>query len=153
MAEKSFPVIDAVETGRNILRLRKAHGYSVRNLQDYFGFEAPQAIYKWQRGESLPTVDNLYALSCLLGVSMNDIIIEAAAQFNNNGQFTNADCPFGFFTVILIATIMCGKTKNIPINLSSPTLYGAGILYIYGIHLSFILNLFPDLSYKTPFLE
>ena len=37
--------------------------------------EEPQAIYKWQRGQSLPSVDNLYALSALLQVPMNEIII------------------------------------------------------------------------------
>lgn len=75
MTYQTFPVIDLAATGSNILRLRQARGYSVRDLQRYFGFEEPQAIYKWQRGQSLPTVDNLYALSALLGVSMNDILV------------------------------------------------------------------------------
>jgi transcriptional regulator with XRE-family HTH domain len=70
-----FPVIDAEATGANILRLRKSHGYSVRDLQQFFGFEEPQAIYKWQRGQSLPSVDNLYALSELLEVPMNEILV------------------------------------------------------------------------------
>ena len=65
MYQKAFPVIDPVATGANIVRLRIQRGLSVRDLQAYFGFEEPQAIYKWQRGQSLPTVDNLYALSAL----------------------------------------------------------------------------------------
>lgn len=72
-----FPVIDLQATGANILRLRQARGFSVRDLQQYFGFEEPQAIYKWQRGKSLPTVDNLYALSALLDVPMNEILVAA----------------------------------------------------------------------------
>ena len=44
---KQFPVIDPIATGENILRLRKAKGLSVRDLQSWFGFEEPQAIYKW----------------------------------------------------------------------------------------------------------
>ena len=48
-----FPVIDLPATGANILRLRQTRGLSVRDLQRYFGFEEPQAIYKWQRGQSL----------------------------------------------------------------------------------------------------
>lgn len=71
-----FPVIDLPATGANIRRLRQARGLSVRDLQRYFGFEEPQAIYKWQRGQSMPTVDNLYALSVLLNVPMNDILVE-----------------------------------------------------------------------------
>lgn len=38
------------------------------------GFESEQAVYKWQRGDSLPTVDNLYALSRLFGTSVDDIL-------------------------------------------------------------------------------
>ena len=73
-----FPVIDLPATGANIRRLRQTKGLSVRDLQQFFGFEEPQAIYKWQRGQSLPTVDNLYALSTLLGVPMNDILVAAS---------------------------------------------------------------------------
>ena len=72
-----FPVIDLPATGANIRRLRQTKGLSVRDLQQFFGFEEPQAIYKWQRGHSLPTVDNLYALSTLLDVPMNDILVAA----------------------------------------------------------------------------
>ena len=50
-----FPVIDLAATGRNIRRLREERGLTpVRDLQAYFGFEEPQAIYKWQKGKSLP---------------------------------------------------------------------------------------------------
>lgn len=82
MLHKPFPVIDMVETGKNIARLRAERGMTVRDLQAYFGFEEPQAIYKWQRGKSLPTVDNLYALGALLEVPMEDILIPANVKSN-----------------------------------------------------------------------
>ena len=62
-------------TGRNILRLRRAAGLSVRELQEIFGFSTPQAIYKWQRGDALPTLDNMTVLSRVLGVSIEEIIL------------------------------------------------------------------------------
>jgi len=74
MSMKQFPVIDMAATGENIRRLRLARGLTVRDVQRWFGFEEPQAIYKWQRGESLPTVDNLYALGSLLEVPMDRIL-------------------------------------------------------------------------------
>ena len=77
MCFNQFPVIDLPATGANIRQLRQTKGLSVRDLQQFFGFEEPQAIYKWQRGQSLPTVDNLYALSALLDVPMNDILVAA----------------------------------------------------------------------------
>lgn len=75
MGTKSFPAIDMIATGKNIIRLRKEQGLSVSDLQEYFGFEAPQAIYKWQQGKSLPSTDNLYALSEMFGVPMNEILV------------------------------------------------------------------------------
>ena len=71
----SFPVINLKGTGSNIESCRREAGLSVRDLQDYFGFEYPQAIYKWQHGECLPTVDNLLALSRILEVKMEDLLV------------------------------------------------------------------------------
>ena len=76
MVRNEYPVIDVEATGENIRRLREKSGLTVKDLQNYFGFEMPQAIYKWQRGESLPSVDNLYALGRLLNVPMEQIIVQ-----------------------------------------------------------------------------
>jgi transcriptional regulator with XRE-family HTH domain len=57
--------------------LRKRAGLSVADLQDIFGFTTPQAIYKWQRGTTLPTIDNLVVLAEVFGVRMDDIIVVA----------------------------------------------------------------------------
>ena len=73
----TIPVIDMVRTGKNITNLRKAAGLSVHDLQDVFGFNSPQAIYKWQNGTALPTVDNLIVLAALLDVRIDDILITA----------------------------------------------------------------------------
>ena len=69
------PVIDLRATGQNIKRLREAAGFSVRDLQVILGFTSPQAIYKWQNGDSLPTIDNLVILAAVLGVAIDQIIV------------------------------------------------------------------------------
>ena len=71
----NIPTIDMVRTGQNITILRKRAGLSVRDLQDVFGFATPQAIYKWQHGTALPTIDNLVVLAAVLGVGMDEIIV------------------------------------------------------------------------------
>lgn len=71
----NLPVIDMVKTGQNIGKLRKQAGLSVRDLQDVFGFATPQAIYKWQQGAALPTIDNLVVLAAVLQVRMDDILV------------------------------------------------------------------------------
>ena len=70
-----IPVIDMTATGINITRMRISAGLSVKDLQDVFGFSTPQAIYKWQRGTALPTVDNLVVLAAIFGVRIDDILI------------------------------------------------------------------------------
>ena len=70
-----FPTINLALTGANIMNLRKAAGLSVHDLQMAFGFNSPQAIYKWQNGTALPTVDNLLVLAALLHVRIDDILI------------------------------------------------------------------------------
>ena len=71
----AIPTIDMVRTGQNINRLRKLAGVSVKDLQDVFGFATPQAIYKWQHGTALPTIDNLVILAAVLGVKIDDILV------------------------------------------------------------------------------
>lgn len=74
-----LPVIDMHKTGRNIAMLRERRGISVRQLQIMLGFATPQAIYKWQHGQSLPTVDNLVALSAIFAVPIDAILITGSA--------------------------------------------------------------------------
>jgi len=71
----SIPTINLAQTGANIVKLRKNAGLSVRDLQMAFGFNYPQAIYKWQSGAALPTVDNLIGLAALLNVHIDDILV------------------------------------------------------------------------------
>lgn len=68
-------IINMEKTGENIVRLRMERGMTVRELQQIFGFATPQAIYKWQRGTVLPTVDNLAILAEVFEVHIDEILI------------------------------------------------------------------------------
>ena len=70
-----IPVIDMTATGRNIDRLRRNAGMTVRELQAVFGFSTPQAIYKWQRGVAMPTLDNIVVLAAVFGVTVEEILV------------------------------------------------------------------------------
>ena len=70
-----YPIIDLVRTGENITRLMKENNITVKDLQEIFGFEYPQAIYKWKRGECLPTVDNLIILASIFHTTIDKIIV------------------------------------------------------------------------------
>ena len=71
----SLPVIDMQATGRNIESLRRKNHLKVVDVQDYFDFNTPQAIYKWESGRSLPSLENLVALSKMYGCAIEDILV------------------------------------------------------------------------------
>ena len=106
MHQKPFPVIDMVETGKNIMRLREERGMTVRDLQAYFGFEEPQAIYKWQRGICLPKVDNLLALSALLNVPMEQILVCDSNFIPIHEQQAAACCSPLLLNITIIFTLV-----------------------------------------------
>lgn len=69
------PILDPVATGRNIDDIRRDRNLSVAALKDALGLSTTNAIYKWFRGDSMPTLDNIVILSSILKVSINDMII------------------------------------------------------------------------------
>ena len=71
----TMPTIDMVETGKRITDLRIDAGMTVKDLQDIFGFATPNAIYKWQHGTALPTLDNLVILAAVFDVVIDDIVV------------------------------------------------------------------------------
>ena len=71
----NMPIIDMVKTGQNIKKLRKEMGLSVKDLQIIFGFTTPQAIYKWQNGDCMPSIDNLVVLATIFQVQLEDILV------------------------------------------------------------------------------
>ena len=71
----NLPSIDMAATGMNIAQLRQRSGMTVQDLQRIFGFNTPQAIYRWQRGVTLPTLDNLVVLAAVFGTTLDSIIV------------------------------------------------------------------------------
>ena len=69
------PTINMTATGANIKALIRAKGLKVVDVQDIFGFNTPQAIFKWMRGDAMPSIDNIVILAHLLDVTIDEIII------------------------------------------------------------------------------
>ena len=78
-----LPSIDLTATGIRITQLRQQTGLTVRDLQDIFGVNTPQAIYRWQRGLTLPTLDNLVVLAAVFGTTLDAIIVRTNAAENS----------------------------------------------------------------------
>lgn len=70
-----YPVIDMEATGNHIKKLRKKANFSVKELKEILGFEAVQTIYQWEKGKSLPSLENLFLLSNLFKKEINEIVL------------------------------------------------------------------------------
>ena len=69
------PTINLAATGANIKVLLKTKGFKVADVQNKLGFNTPQAIFKWMRGDAMPTIDNMVILAKMLDVTIDKIII------------------------------------------------------------------------------
>lgn len=69
------PTINMTETGANIKALIKTKGLKITDVQNILGFNTPQAIFKWMRGDAMPSIDNMVILAHLLDVTVDQIII------------------------------------------------------------------------------
>lgn len=91
----NYPIIDTIATGARIKELRISRHLKVEDVARFMGFESEQAVYKWQRGDSMPTVDNLYALSRLFETSIDDIL-------RGSKEKDSGSSPVVFFGHIII---------------------------------------------------
>lgn len=69
-----FPLINKRETGVNLRRILDMRGITLKDVQEYLGLGCVQSVYRWTEGISMPTIDNLYALSELLQVPIDAIV-------------------------------------------------------------------------------
>lgn len=72
--KRKYPVIDVYKTGQNIKHIMKMRGMAVKDIQEFLELSTPQSIYHWFSGRSLPTLDNLYAMSELFHLPVDDLI-------------------------------------------------------------------------------
>ena len=72
-----FPTINKKETGVNLRRIMDMRGVKPKDIQEYLGFGCVQSVYRWLDGVSMPTVDNLYAISKMLQVPIlfNELVL------------------------------------------------------------------------------
>lgn len=71
----SYLSIDLYETGKRIKKLMMQRGYSVKDIQQLLHLSCPQPIYRWMKGQVLPTVDHLYIMARVLHVHMEELLV------------------------------------------------------------------------------
>lgn len=69
-----FPIIDKRKTGINLRKLMDERDLSVKDVQQFLSLGSVQSVYHWLNGKSMPTIDNLYALSELFQLPIDDMV-------------------------------------------------------------------------------
>ena len=62
-------------TGANIKNMMKASNIKVKDVQAVCGFGTPQAIFKWMRGDCMPTIDNMIIIADMFDCKVDDIVV------------------------------------------------------------------------------
>ena len=70
-----YPTIDVKATGMRIRQIMNQRKLTVKDVQRYLNLSSVQSIYHWLNGQSMPTVDNLYALSELFQLPVDMMIV------------------------------------------------------------------------------
>lgn len=74
--------IDQQRTGQKLKIMFKLAGYDVNYIQDYLNLSCPQPVYRWFKGQNLPSVEKLCALSSLLDVHMEELLVLQGQPMN-----------------------------------------------------------------------
>ncbi|MDD6618442.1 MAG: helix-turn-helix domain-containing protein [Lachnospiraceae bacterium] len=73
--KNGYPHIDMKQTGKLLKRLIFENGYTVKEIQQYLELSCSQPVYRWMKGEILPSLDHMYALSRFFGIHMEEMIV------------------------------------------------------------------------------
>lgn len=84
--------IDQQRTGQKLKIIIKLAGYDVKYIQEYLNLSCPQPVYRWFKGQILPSVEKLCALGNLLGVHMEELLV-LQGQSMNIGLYKVAQEP------------------------------------------------------------
>ena len=69
-------IIDMKRTGKRIRELCEAKGLSPQDVADMMGLAEKRTVYFWYAGDRLPSIDNLFMLSRILGTTIDDLFVE-----------------------------------------------------------------------------
>ena len=82
MCKINRPVINVKASAKKIKECRIRAGFSVREIQSIFNFSSPAAIYAWEKGKYLPSIDNLIVIAELYGVSVDFLIVRDSVEID-----------------------------------------------------------------------
>lgn len=70
----SLYYLSQMKTGERIKELCDKKKIGIKVIVKYLSI-SERSVYSWFNGDKLPTIDNLYLLSVLLNVTMDDLLV------------------------------------------------------------------------------
>ena len=75
--ERKTVELDNIVTGFRIKQIMKEKNVGIRDVSRVLNISF-QAVYRWQKGEVLPTLNNLFMLAQILGTNVDDLLVAKA---------------------------------------------------------------------------
>jgi len=75
MKKEAGVTLDMGRSGQLLNYVIRKRGYTVSEIQKELGLACPQPVYRWLRGQTMPSIDNLYSLSKILKIHMDDLVV------------------------------------------------------------------------------
>ncbi len=95
-----------VQISKAIVRLRKENNMSQEDMANQLNVSR-QAVSKWERGESLPDIENISALAKLFSVSIDSLVNDVADEnIGNKDEANRIFSPTWKNSLFLIAVIL-----------------------------------------------
>ena len=79
--EQNAIQIDVEQSGKRIIACIGERGFTWQKIQYFLNLESVQAIYRWN-GRNLPSLSNLYALSDLLEIPIDNFLVALPQKTN-----------------------------------------------------------------------
>lgn len=70
-----YPTINMKATAFRLRQIMEQQNLTAKDIQKYLNLSCVQSVYHWLSGRNLPTIDNLYALSGLFQMPMDDMVV------------------------------------------------------------------------------
>ncbi len=79
--DRVYSNIDMKRTGQILKKRIGDKGYSVGEIQKMLMLSCPQPVYRWLKGQILPSVNHLYMLSQILECHMEELLVERHLEY------------------------------------------------------------------------
>lgn len=91
--------IEPKRIGQRLKELRNRQGFTAKQVAQALCVSA-NAVYKWEAGITVPSVDNFYLLSCVYETDLDHLIL--------------GDCPFDWLSQPSLQAEQPGKSIRLP---------------------------------------